>query len=87
MLSCSIWFSAPSFWTGSGLESVVYESHIIIHRKLNCTTGAPQPTSSRFRCRVVTDYRKLKEYGVGLPRVCAMFVPNFVKFNSLISKF
>jgi len=21
MLSCSIWFSAPSFWIGSGLES------------------------------------------------------------------
>jgi len=21
MLSCSIWFSAPSFWTGGGLES------------------------------------------------------------------
>jgi len=21
MLSCSIWFSAPSFWMGSGLES------------------------------------------------------------------
>ena len=21
MLTCSIWFSAPSFWTGGGLES------------------------------------------------------------------
>ena len=21
MLSCSVWFSAPSFWTGGGLES------------------------------------------------------------------
>jgi len=21
MLSCSIWFSAPSFWTGDGLEN------------------------------------------------------------------
>ena len=24
MLSCSIWFSAPSFWVGGGLESRCY---------------------------------------------------------------
>ena len=23
-LSCSIWFSAPSFWIGGGLESTIY---------------------------------------------------------------
>ena len=49
MFSCSIWFSAPSFWMGGGLESccvgrvygvdvAVRESHGNIH---NSTSSAP----------------------------------------------
>jgi len=35
MLSCSIWFSAPSFWAGGGLES-----HRVGH--VYCADGAPR---------------------------------------------
>ena len=35
MLSCSIWFSAPSFWMGGGLESLcvgrVYVANSAVH--------------------------------------------------------
>jgi len=42
MLSCSIWFSAPSFWMGGGLESRcvgrVYGADFAVHdqTKLKC---------------------------------------------------
>ena len=36
MLSCSVWFSEPSFWMGSGLEShcvgPVYGAHVAARR-------------------------------------------------------
>jgi len=50
MLSCSIWFSAPSFWMGGGLESRcvgrVYGADGAVHsvRKTICcksTSNAP----------------------------------------------
>jgi len=38
MLSCSIWFSAPSFWMGGGLESRcvgrVYGADGAVHRTI-----------------------------------------------------
>jgi len=38
MLSCSIWFSAPSFWVGGGLESrcvgLVYSADGAVRRSL-----------------------------------------------------
>jgi len=36
MLSCSIWFSAPSFWMGGGLES--------------CCVGRAKNTSIKLPC-------------------------------------
>jgi len=38
MLSCSIWFSAPSFWMGGGLESCCVG-------RVYCADGAAQPAS------------------------------------------
>jgi len=35
MLSCSIWFSAPSFWMGGGLDS----------RCVGCVYGADGPSA------------------------------------------
>ena len=48
MLSCSIWFSAPSFWMGGGLESCcighVYGADGAMqhhpHRKLDLCSGS-----------------------------------------------
>ena len=49
MLSCSIRFSAPSFWMGGGLESRclgrVYGADGAVH---HIAVGAPTPLSSHF---------------------------------------
>jgi len=62
MLSCSVWFSAPSFWMGGGLESRcvgrVYgadgdvRSHSTI-RTINTTYAAALKTTThpKTRCR------------------------------------
>jgi len=62
MLSCSIWFSAPSFWMGGGLESRwvgrVYGAdgavrlHVII-RTVHATYAAALKTTThpKTRCR------------------------------------
>ena len=50
MLSCSIWFSAPSFWMGGGLESCcvgcVYGADGAVHGII-CTVNNQPKT----RCR------------------------------------
>ena len=50
MLSCSIWFSAPSFWMGGGLESRcvgrVYSADGAQHH-LHCTHTAPSAPYTR----------------------------------------
>ena len=43
MLSCSIWFSAPSFWMGGGLESrcvgLVCSADGVVRRLFICLVG------------------------------------------------
>ena len=53
MLSCSIWFSAPSFWMGGGLESRcvgrVYGADGAVHRTIrteNTTYAAALKTTT-----------------------------------------
>ena len=47
MLSCSIWFSVPSFWMGGGLESRcvgrVYGADGAVHHP-HCTKNSVQKT-------------------------------------------
>jgi len=61
MLSCSIWFSAPSFWMGGGLESRCV-SHVygadgaVLHstiRTVNTTYAVALKTTTqpKTRCR------------------------------------
>ena len=60
MLSCSIWFSAPSFWMGGGLESRcvgrVYGAigAVLSHgtnRTVHTTYAAALKTHPKTRCR------------------------------------
>jgi len=59
MLSCSIWFSAPSFWMGGGLESRcvgrVYgaDGAVCNNRTVNTTYAAALKTTTHpeTRCR------------------------------------
>jgi len=60
MLSCSIWFSAPCFWMGGGLESrfvgSVYGADAAVHgtiRTVNTTYAAALKTTThpKIRCR------------------------------------
>ena len=48
MLSCSIWFSAPSFWMGGGLESRcvgrVYGADGAVHGPSHPSTNSVQKT-------------------------------------------
>jgi len=47
MLSCSIWFSAPSFWMGGGLESRcigrVYGADGAVQKTISCNTTSNAP--------------------------------------------
>ena len=51
MLSCSVWFSAPSFWMGGGLESRcvgrVYSADGAVHG----TIRTAHTTNPKTRCR------------------------------------
>jgi len=65
MLSCSIWFSAPSFWIGGGLESRcvgrVYGADGAVHGTIHATTDP------KTRCRkpyAATQYLMLLMMGV-----------------------
>ena len=46
MLSCSIWFSVPSFWMGGGLESRcvgrVYGADGAVHGRMLSFTSTPK---------------------------------------------
>jgi len=50
MLSCSIWFSAPSFWMGGGLESRcvgrAYGADGAVHGTVRTTYTAPLKTTT-----------------------------------------
>ena len=52
MLSCSIWFSVPSFWMGGGLESCcvgrVYGADGVIHGTY--TAALKTTTHPKTRC-------------------------------------
>ena len=75
--SCSIWFSAPSFWMGGGLESRC-ESHVygadgaLQHRTVNTTYAAALKTTThpKTRCRkpyAATQHPMLLMIGVCTP--------------------
>jgi len=60
MLSCSIWFSAPSLWMGGGLESRyvvgrVYGTGGVVrhhpHRNTTHATALKTTTHPKTRCR------------------------------------
>ena len=56
MLSCSVWFSAPSFWMGGGLESCcvgrVYGADGAVHGTIRTHTAALKTTTHpNTRCR------------------------------------
>ena len=48
MLSCSIWFSAPSFWMGGGLESYC------VGRVYGADGGVPSYLIDKFLARHVS---------------------------------
>jgi len=76
MLSCSIWFYAPSFWMGGGLESCcigyVYGEDGAVHgtiRTVNTTYAAALKTTTqpKTRCRkpyAATQHQMLLMMGV-----------------------
>jgi len=56
MLSCSIWFSAPSFWMGDGLESrcvgrVYGADGAVHHRNVYTTHAAALKTTTHPKTR------------------------------------
>ena len=57
MLSCSIWFFAPSLWMGGGLQSCcagrVYGADGAVHGTVNATCAASlkSTTHPKTRCR------------------------------------
>jgi len=56
MLSCSIWFSAPSFWMGGGLESRcvgrVYGADCAVHGTIRTVhTTLKTTTHPKTRCK------------------------------------
>ena len=53
MLSCSIWFSAPSFWMGGGLESCCVGRVYGAEGAVNTTYAAALKTTThpKTRCR------------------------------------
>jgi len=55
MLSCSIWFSAPSFWMGGGLESRclgrVYGADGAVRLGKAPTAALKTTTHTKTRCR------------------------------------
>ena len=59
MLSCSIWFSAPSFWMGGGLESscvgCVYGADVATHT-VNTTYAAALKTTTHPKTRCKKPY-------------------------------
>ena len=52
MLSCSIRFSAPSFWIGGGLESPcvgrVYGADGAVHKTICCNSTSTVPDDGRM---------------------------------------
>jgi len=59
MLSCSIWFSAPSFWMGGGLESrcvgrvygadgAVHGAIRTVHTTICCNSTSHAPDDGRM---------------------------------------
>jgi len=54
MLSCSIWFSAPSFWMGGGLES----------RCVGRVYGADGDRATRRKLNAATQHLMLLMMGV-----------------------
>ena len=47
MLSCSMWFSAPSFWTGGGFESHCVGRVCGGHRTHDLRSGSQDQQSSK----------------------------------------
>jgi len=59
MFSCNIWFSAPSFWNGGGLESrcvgrvygadgAVHSTIRIVHSTICCNSTSNAPDDGRM---------------------------------------
>ena len=52
MLSCSIWFSAPSFWMGGGLENRcvvrVYGADGAVRLTIRCSSTSNAPDDGRM---------------------------------------
>jgi len=52
MLSCSVWFSAPSFWMGGGLESHcvghVYGADGAVHHPYRTQRLSRPPTNQKL---------------------------------------
>ena len=63
MLSCSIWFSVPSFWIGCGLDSrcvghVLHQvgiSSYFMRKMHGQTTLIAQPSTLRFQARILEE--------------------------------
>jgi len=69
MLSCSIWFSAPSFWMGGGLESSCVGRVYGVDGTVGTTYAAALKTTThpKTRCRkpyAATQHLKLLMMGV-----------------------
>jgi hypothetical protein len=81
MLSCSIWFSAPSFWMGGGLESrcvgcvygadiaVLLESHGNI-RTIHTTYAAALKTTTHSNIRSRKPYATTQHVMLLMMGVC-----------------
>ena len=58
MLSCSIWFSAPSFWKSGGLESRcvgrVYGADSAVHGTIRKNTSIKFPSCIKLAFQVIS---------------------------------
>jgi len=83
MLSCSIWFSAPSFWMGGGLESScvgrVYGADGAVHstvRTLHTTYEAALKTTTHPKTRCRKPYAATQHLMLLMMGVCTRNISN-----------
>jgi len=80
MLSCSIWFSAPSFWMGGGLESRCVS-------RVYGADGAVHGTITLFRTFVLSKFEQLLltkiKYGVVAHFVIILYIYSYHFFRMI----
>jgi len=75
MLSCSIWFSVPSFWIGGGLESrcvgLVYGADGAVHHPSKKAYAAALKTTTHPKTRYRKPYAATQHLMLLMTGVCA----------------